>query len=617
MSTIDPWEQRERERERWRTKSARSAGSSTVLVPRFSSRVLWICILVALHLIGDIPSVSQTLRTATLCLGFVGWVTFLGLYWPAAGRNRTGMTPFIVAVLCLLAWVTYRSVGTGFPMQAFGGWLQWMSVAAALTAGLFCAGTRSERMMILAGVGGIAVFVAGIDLSRYGVSGDTLRGTSFHASSLSLFGTHEAVGTLLGFLIPVAAAFAVHRGTTGLQKSLALGATLVVALAWAFARCRAGWLGGITGCMVVGILSAVSSRRHGVSNEQPLLQRIIGSVWLWLIAGGGIVLASSGLWSSLTSRAGGFVSWWELGSVAARTSLWATAYRMISEHPLTGWGSAGFLTNQGVYSHHGEAPWQVKMTGGTLANNAHSFPLQFTVDFGIPAFFLLLLFVAWVWGRALMRAAQLHPDGTVMSRAACGLIAAVAVSSLASPAYELTSVLIWVAVLGGTLLGTDDSQEARGKSELAMGMIFLLMAVPVAAIFPLLRPKLASHTFSLAIIKHPKGIGDIAAVKAGSTSAGKIDSSFPGTEFLVPELAVIDKKGHVIRVIAVPDTAVSWTYNRRSNTQADAILEVTIPPVDIEPGESLELGVSGTLSYVDGERRTAGVAIPVVTPSYP
>ena len=55
----------------------------------------------------------------------------------------------------------------------------------------------------------------------------------------------------------------------------------------------------------------------------------------------------------------------------------------------------------------------------------------------------------------------------------------------------------------------------------------------------------------------------------------------------------------------------------RLNFEADAILEVAIPPVDIEPGESLEPGVSGTLSYVDGERRTVGVAIPVVTPSYP
>jgi hypothetical protein len=364
---------------------------------------------------------------------------------------------------------------------------------------------------------------------------------------------------------------------------------------------------------MVGILSVISSRRHGVTDEQPLLQRIIGSVWLWLIAGGGIVLASSGLWNSLTSRAGGLVSWWELGSVAARASLWATAYRMISEHPLTGWGSAGFLTNQGVYSHHGEAPWQVKMTGGTLANNAHSFPLQFAVDFGIPAFFLLLLFVAWVWARAFVRASQLHPDGTVMSRAACGLIIAVAVSSLASPAYELTSVLIWVAVIGGTLLGTDDDLVARGSSQLAMGIIFLLMAVPAAALFPLLRPKVVAHSLSLAIIKHSKGIGDVVAVKVRSTSDGQLDSSFPGTEFLVPELAVIDQKGRIVRVVTVPGSAVTWTYNRRSNTQADAILEVTIPSVDIKQGESVELGVSAALSYVDGERRTAGVAIPVVS----
>jgi hypothetical protein len=46
--------------------------------------------------------------------------------------------------------------------------------------------------------------------------------------------------------------------------------------------------------------------------------------------------------------------------------------------------------------------------------------------------------------------------------------------------------------------------------------------------------------------------------------------------------------------------------------QADAILEVTIPQVDIGPGEGLELGVSSELSYVDGHRRTAGASVPVI-----
>jgi hypothetical protein len=95
-------------------------------------------------------------------------------------------------------------------------------------------------------------------------------------------------------------------------------------------------------------------------------------------------------------------------------------------------------------------------------------------------------------------------------------------------------------------------------------------------------------------------------------SSGKVDSSFPGTVFLVPELAVIDRKGRVVRIEAVPPEAVRWTYNRRSNTQADAILEVTIPDVDIGLGEGLELGVSSELTYVDGQWRTAGASVPVI-----
>jgi hypothetical protein len=286
---------------------------------------------------------------------------------------------------------------------------------------------------------------------------------------------------------------------------------------------------------------------------------------------------------------------------------------MISDFPATGWGTAGYVTRQGLYSHQGEAPWQVKMTGGTLANNAHSFPLQFTVDYGIPAFLLLLLFISWLWNAAAKRAVMLHPDSTVMSRAACGLLAAVSVSALASPAYELTSVLIWVVVLGGTLLGADDSTDSRGHAYVPTGIVFLLMSVPAMIIFALLRPKSIPHSLSLNVIMYPKGVGDVAAVKASSMSSGKVDSSFPGTDFLVPELAVIDRKGRVVRIEAVPATAVRWTYNRRSNTQADAILEVTIPSVDINPGEGLELGISSELAYVDGERRTAGVSIPVVT----
>jgi hypothetical protein len=54
------------------------------------------------------------------------------------------------------------------------------------------------------------------------------------------------------------------------------------------------------------------------------------------------------------------------------------------------------------------------------------------------------------------------------------------------------------------------------------------------------------------------------------------------------------------------------TALKRSNTQADAILEVSIPDVDIAPGEGLELGVSSHLAYVDGQRRTAGASVPVI-----
>ena len=60
------------------------------------------------------------------------------------------------------------------------------------------------------------------------------------------------------------------------------------------------------------------------------------------------------------------------------------------------------------------------------------------------------------------------------------------------------------------------------------------------------------------------------------------------------------------------NTPLKLSASNGCNTQADAILEVTIPQVEIKPGEGLELGVSSELAYVDGQRRTAGASVPVV-----
>jgi hypothetical protein len=57
------------------------------------------------------------------------------------------------------------------------------------------------------------------------------------------------------------------------------------------------------------------------------------------------------------------------------------------------------------------------------------------------------------------------------------------------------------------------------------------------------------------------------------------------------------------------DTPLKHSASKGPNTQADAILEVSIPDVDIGLGEGSELGVSSDLAYVDGQRRTAGASV--------
>ncbi len=60
------------------------------------------------------------------------------------------------------------------------------------------------------------------------------------------------------------------------------------------------------------------------------------------------------------------------------------------------------------------------------------------------------------------------------------------------------------------------------------------------------------------------------------------------------------------------NTPLKHIASKGANTQSDAILEVTIPEVEIRPGEGLELGISSELAYVNGQRCTAGASVPVV-----
>ena len=614
MPRLDPWEQKEHDRLRWQRHGRTPSKRSDVSGPVVTTFGVLVGLLLILHLIGDMPSISQSMRYITLMVSVVGWVALITWKLPSKSYILGNLhRPTSIVLVSLGLWISWRSFGTLFPVQALGGWLKLMAALSAFWVGMYCTGTLRERFTLLCFSGGILLFVAFIDIGRYGLKSADARSAAFHPSSVSMFGTHEAIGTLLAFALPIGLAFATTRRSTGSVRLVAGLVTTILTFAWILARCRSGWVGGVAGCLTIGLIEWISAQR----NQRPVLhqrrfERILTSPWMWLTATSLIVLAYSGLTAIVLARMGGLGAWWSLASVAARSTLWKTAAYMINEKPWMGWGTSGFLTQQGMFSHTGDAPWQVRLNGGSLADNAHSFPLQFLVDFGYIGFGLVVTILGMLTVRSLRNCITSNTDESIWHQAALGAITAAIITSIASPAFDIAGIAVWFSLILGVLLGRcgGDVQKSRVDS-LYVTLVTVLFLLPVGGLLMALSVQKVKHTIRLepqvAILQPRSRV----VLKLLSSTDGKTDSSFPGGVFSIPEVAVIGKNGRIKRVLSIAKDAVLWTYVRRSNTEADAVLEFELPEVATDPGETLEVGVAANITYIDGSHCETGISLPI------
>lgn len=614
MPRLDPWEQKEHDSLLWQRHGSARSRKSDERGPSFTTFGVLVCLLLILHLLGDIPSISQSMRSITLMVSVACWASLIMWKLPSKAYLLENFhRPTGIVLVSLGLWISWRSFGTLFPVQALGGWLKLIAALCAFFVGMYCTGTIRERFTLLSLSAGILVFVAFIDIGRYGLDSAEARRAAFHPSSVSVFGTHEAIGTLLAFTLPIGLTFATARSTTGSLRLVAGLATTILTFAWILARCRAGWVGGVVGCLVIGLMEWLGARTNQRTNlHQRSFERILTSPWMWLTATSLIVIAYSGLTSIVLARAGGLTAWWSLASIAARSTLWKTAAYMINVKPWMGWGTSGFLTQQGMFSHTGDAPWQVRLNGGSLVDNAHSFPLQFLVDFGYVGFGLVVTVFGMLTVRSLRSCITTNTEESSWHRAALGAITAAAITGIASPAFDIAGIAVWFSLILGILLGRlRDDVHKSPTDGLYVPFVTALFLFPVGGLLMALRVPVAKHSIRLepqvAIVQPQSRV----VLKLISSTDGKRDSSFPGGVFSLPELAVIGKNGRIKRVLSIAKDAVLWTYVRRSNTEADALLEFDLPEVAIDPGETLEVGVGAHITYRDGYRCETGIALPI------
>ncbi|GAB4466654.1 MAG: hypothetical protein OHK0029_38150 [Armatimonadaceae bacterium] len=466
---IDPWEQRERERERWQRRSGSAPSNEDWTAGGLHLRenyLLW-GLLASLSILffSDIPLFTDSIRTFFLQVG-TGLVVLLlatcrGFQEDMRGALRRGPNPFLLG---LLAWTVLCLFLSPYKDFAGGEVLRIIAGVSAyfITAYVVQAPRQSGAMTV--GLLLLGVVAALWDLSSVGQRGGIERSLS---TDYSVLGTHETVGSLLVLFLPVALAFAFHTGIEEKRRLVAMAAALILGGTLIVARTRSAWLGGIFAVAVLSVLLyRFGPRETGDGkSRKPAWQRLLGSPITVVAIGFVLFIAIAGIGPALLQRAS-LSTIMEDGSLATRIAMWNGAALMVAEKPWTGWGLGSYLVMQGTWTHLGYEYVSVLKDGVGHENIAHNYYVQWAADAGLPGLLLHIAPIAaflFMAPGALKRAADPSVQALLMGVTAmvCGSL----VDAIASPAYNYpgVSTLFWVWI--GLAVGMMRVQGKRSAPE--------------------------------------------------------------------------------------------------------------------------------------------------------
>ena len=149
---------------------------------------------------------------------------------------------------------------------------------------------------------------------------------------------------------------------------------------------RGAWIGGAVGVVLVGIVAW----RHRVR-----MRRLD-----WIPAGVSAALGVGIIWRSLSNPnevmnfGKRLASIFEFGSGSGqtRTEIWQAGFAAIKEQPILGWGADTFRL---VFPRFKPVEYVRDAGGGSVADNAHNYPLQLASGVGIPG--MVMMYGIFVW----------------------------------------------------------------------------------------------------------------------------------------------------------------------------------------------------------------------------
>ena len=466
----DPWERRDAERARFRSKQGEPRDLFDEL--QRSQRPLGLVLCLAVLLAAEVSLLAPTIRLFLSIGGVVGLLLLLvscrDYGEPLARFVRRG--PTLAWFACLL-WggVSFflapnRTVATGEAIRLLAGATAFLVAAYAL---------RDRRELGLA-LGGILALACGISLydiahfaQKVGLS------THFTADNISILGTHESVGSLLALLLPLALGLGLSGVLSERARLSAQAVTLILGFAWIMVRCRSAWLGGGIALLVLGYLywrfplTREKKNKSGARGWKSALTSPVVVVIGALVA----MALLGGLAPLLSNRAAALVNPLEDSSLSGRLIMWNGALRMLSQRPWLGWGLGSYLLLQGRWTNLGDGPEHVALYGTGHQNIAHNYYVQWAAETGGIGLFLFLFSVLVLLGSGWYALARVRDPWERTLLMACGAALLGGLIEVAgSPAFQFCGVWavfwsvagVFVAVIRLAGAEPEPRRERRG-----------------------------------------------------------------------------------------------------------------------------------------------------------
>ena len=361
-----------------------------------------------------------------LVLGFV-FAVFLNVVVGSDGRavaeRRRGLRPFLAIVASILLLSFVSAAGSGYRYAALLGLMDRLSVAAAF-AGALChfaepRSLRRLRGLLVASCSAQAACALGLAAARGLEDAARLFQNRSHLGAFLAFGLALSAGALL---------------ETGGRRPVWVVATALQAGALVLLQSRGALLGAVA---AAAALLTVHGRRL------PIPKRVVAAtVVVAILASGAYALHRRFAASDDPDR-------------YTRLSIWKAALRMSAEHPWLGFGPGQFAHEAPRFNFPLE---RSPVRFGRGFRGAHSLPLTFAVEDGLPAAALGMVFAFAVLATLLRRRDVVGGDDRSTGTSGAGPLIATAGAALLAlmtqgcveDLQERPAIMLTAALLAGS-----------------------------------------------------------------------------------------------------------------------------------------------------------------------